>query len=183
MAIADSLLRTHVRQSNLIENIVAFPSEPLYEGHLEAARIAARGIIVHPNQLHRLVCESVYPMRHFAGRYRTCDVVVGDKIMPRWEEIPPLMSRWLEMAGQFVEIESSYSEYAAYLLHAWLLCIHPYQDGNGRTARLVWNMLRVNKSFSWHIVLASEKLDYYSQIRFIEKNVFRKENPEACPNR
>ncbi len=181
MKIDDSLLRRHIRQSNLIESIVAFPGESLYEGHLEAARIAARGVIVHPNQLHRLVCGGVDSMRHFAGKYRICSVAVGNKIMPRWEEVPSLMNQWLEMVNQFVEIKSSYSEYTAYLLHAWLLCIHPYQDGNGRTARLIWNMLRVNKSFSWHVVLASGKLDYYSQIRFIEENAFKKENPEVYP--
>lgn len=79
------------------------------------------------------------------------------------------------MVGEYQSLTERFEE-AAHFLHDWLLCIHPYIDGNGRTARLVWNMLRLYKGLPWHIVEAKGRHLYYAQIRRVEK-VFEEHYP------
>lgn len=178
MYVADSLLRRHVKESNLIEGIIAKPGEPEYEGHLVAARVASRGRIVPPNHLHRLLTRPVAGFGSASGSYRTCGVAVGSQNMPHWREVPALMEEWSDLVQQYQKTDTD-SEFAAFLLHAWLLCIHPWIDGNGRTARLVWNMLRVSKGLSWHVQPAHTKYAYYVKIRDIEERIFKKDHEHA----
>jgi Fic family protein len=110
------------------------------------------------------------------GNYRTCQVSVGGQHMPHWREVPRLMEDWSHLVKQFERSKSDW-EYAAFVLHVWLLCIHPWVDGNGRTARLAWNMLRVSKGLTWHIEPARTKRMYYAKMYAFEEQVFRKENP------
>jgi len=175
---SDSLLRRHVVESNKIEHIFAQSSDPLYEGHLDAARVAAEGKIVHPNQLHKMIACRVPELNGHEGKYRTCGMWVGDYSMPIWHYVPSLMMRWSSLVEQYQTATENLDE-CAYLLHVWLLCIHPYVDGNGRVARLVWNMLRINKGLSWHIEKARTKQLYYDRIRSIENGVFKKEHPDV----
>lgn len=183
----DSILQRHVWQSNLIERIVAFPGTPLYDSHLAAARLVERGEIIHPNVIHDVLADGVSEMASFRGRYRTCDVdivnsvdgnVIARSHMPRWEVVPGLMKEWEGLVQDFVAAKKVDRE-AFEFLHTWLLSIHPYQDGNGRTARLVWNMLRRNKGLSWHIEHAHSKTEYYARIRKISDGLFRQKHANA----
>ncbi len=54
-------------------------------------------------------------------------------------------------------------ELAAYV-HNRLVNIHPFTDGNGRTARLIMNWILIRTKFPPVIVEAVEKENYYSQL-------------------
>ena len=178
MLVDDSLLRRHVVESNKIEQIDAKPNDPLYEGHLAAARVAAKGKIVHPNKLHEMIAYRVPVLSGHGGKYRTCSIWVGETMMPRFQHVPMLMERWLALVAQYQLTTENFDE-CAHLLHVWFMCIHPYVDGNGRTARLVWNMLRINKGLPWHIEKARTKHLYYARIRSIEMEVFKNTHPDV----
>lgn len=180
MLVDDGLLSRHVYESNLIEQITACPGEPLYDGHLVAARVAARGEIVHPNTLHAILASGVPGLRVCGGKYRPHDVAVGRNPMPRWQKVPMLMEDWFSLVEEYKQTSESIDE-LAHLLHAWFLSIHPYVDGNGRTARLVWNMLRINRGLPWHIEPAETKHSYYARIRGIETDLFKKTYPKVYP--
>lgn len=179
MYISASLLRRHVLESNSIEGISEESGKPLFDCHLAAARLAAEGNFSHPNKLHALLTRGVPQLRIGGGQYRRCGVAVGDRMMPHSKFVPTLMEHWFSLVGEYGRVEDGF-EKLSHFLHAWLLCIHPYHDGNGRTSRLVWNMLRLRKGLPWHIESASNKKKYYAEIRRVEK-VFRDRHPNVYP--
>lgn len=174
--VEESILRKHVYESNLIEQIAAKSGDPLFDDHLEAARTAALGVVVHPNELHALLTRRIPEIGLASGEYRVCDICVGQYKMPCFQHVPMLMERWLSLVQEYELADKKLDELAR-LLHDWFVCIHPYVDGNGRTARLVWNMLRVSKNLPWHIESARTKYRYYEDIRNFEIHVFAKEYP------
>jgi Fic family protein len=77
----------------------------------------------------------------FAGRYRTVHVAISKAKHkpPHPVEVPRLMAEMVEWSNK--SIDSAPPILRAAVLHAWLTHIHPFDDGNGRTARLLVNML------------------------------------------
>ena len=175
MYVNDGLLLRHVLQSNAIEGIRAYRSDPLVADHLHAARIAARGTCAHPLILNAILARRLPGMKGCAGQYRTCEVAVGRKKMPRSSYVPALMARWEGLVREFQRDESAPDDLAAkaFLIHVAFLCIHPFPDTNGRTARLVWNDLRVSKALPWHVQMVQKKWEYYAAISSLEDCVFR----------
>lgn len=178
MDTSEDVLIRHVRESNAIEGIFEKPGHPLFDGHLAAARLAAKGKIVHPNEFHRLLLKDVPGQSHIAGRYRRCKMWVGHKQMPRWRHVPKLMDEWWRLVQQYTKLDSHHEE-AARLLHDWFLCIHPHEDGNGRTARLEQNNLLVHKDLPWHVTFDSEREFYYANVEAFEDGVFKKDHPDV----
>ena len=73
-----------------------------------------------------------------AGRYSAHQRAIAGSplVLPSPAEIPPLMgdfTAWLAVAPAGPE--------TAFDAHARLVAIHPFSDGNGRTARLLMNLL------------------------------------------
>ena len=52
----------------------------------------------------------------------------------------------------------------AIVLHAWLTHIHPFTDGNGRTARVVMNLELVRGGFPSVIIRRKDRLRYYDAL-------------------
>jgi Fic family protein len=67
------------------------------------------------------------------GRFRQEPIYVGDHIPPHFQEVPDLMDRFISFIHENWYIYTA-TELAAYAL--WRLnWIHPFIEGNGRTAR------------------------------------------------
>jgi len=78
------------------------------------------------------------------GKFRASghNVVVGTYRPPPGEEVVPLMLRfceWMKEAFRYEHGQQSFSEQVlqAIVAHIYLAMIHPFGDGNGRTARLI----------------------------------------------
>jgi len=73
----------------------------------------------------------------FGGRYREEPVYVGDHIPPRFEQVPHLMDLFFSFihenwtVDEFGDHPTALAAYALWRLN-W---IHPFVEGNGRTAR------------------------------------------------
>jgi Fic family protein len=86
---------------------------------------------------------------------------VNDEISKLFEDIKILLSADLDTTALF---------YYASMLHLWIAKIHPFEDGNGRTARLLekWFLASTIGTDAWSI--PSEKYywdnrpDYYKNI-------------------
>jgi len=174
MHVPSSLLKRHVLESNRIEGI-HFRSGALFTSHLRAAALVARHPPwqqpVHPLAIHRTLSRFT-PMEWFGGEYRTCRIWVGDTEMPSWERVPALMEWWWGCVGEMSQVSSEKRPDAALLLHDFLLHIHPFRDGNGRTARLFLNSVRLKHGLSWRIISLKERSRYYAHIRATER-IFR----------
>lgn len=95
--------------------------------------------------LHRLFYQKVDADQ--AGQYRTIQVYISgtEYIPPSPEDIPQLMKH---LADQIRYSRSTLHpiELAA-MAHKRLVGIHPFIDGNGRTARLLMNLILVNAGY------------------------------------
>lgn len=115
-------------------------------------------------QLHQLVVRETDT--EFAGRYRTGSVIIGgaDHTPPDAVDVPRQMEeliRWLKKNEKSLHPV----ELAAFLHHK-VVFVHPFFDGNGRTARLVMNVFLMRKGFPLAIILRTDRKKYY---RVLEK--------------
>jgi Fic family protein len=107
--------------------------------------------------LHRLVVQRSSP--EIAGQYATLPRYVrtetGRHTFPSSPEIPALMNdfaRWLISAGGTHE--------TAFEAHMRLVDIHPFNDGNGRTARLLMNLILIRGGYPPLAVRPEDRLEY-----------------------
>ncbi|MES2225736.1 MAG: Fic family protein [Patescibacteria group bacterium] len=188
MYIPISLLRRHVRESNLIENIRYRSGVRLVASHLNAAvqvvRRTARGELLDPLHIHSLLCRGT-SMEGFGGKKRTCNVCVGKYDMPRWREVTRLLNLWRGTVQYYdkrmKDAPKKERERIARILHELFLCVHPFEDGNGRTSRLILNMLRLRWGLEWLVVENRRKGFYYRQIRHTQDTIFRPCYPNVFP--
>ncbi|MFH0851526.1 MAG: Fic family protein [Candidatus Peregrinibacteria bacterium] len=118
-------------------------------------------------QLHQLVVRETDA--DWAGRYRTGSVIIGgaDYTPPDAIDVPRRMAelmRWLKQHDK----EMHAVELAA-LLHHKVVHIHPFFDGNGRTARLTMNILLMRRGFPLAIILKNDRKKYYRVLQAADR--------------
>jgi Fic family protein len=113
----------------------------------------------HVRQIHRLVLTRIDDAS--AGQYRTLPVRIGGAghEPPESWEIPHFMTRWEEWLRS--KALTLHPVTRAALAHHRLAAIHPFIDGNGRTARLVMNLLLLRDGFPPTIILRENRAQYY----------------------
>jgi Fic family protein len=113
----------------------------------------------HVRQIHKLVLTRIDDEN--AGQYRTLPVrIAGASYQPPdvWE-VPLQMAEWGDwLQGPALALHPI--ERAA-LTHHRLAAIHPFIDGNGRTARLVMNLLLLRDGYPPTIILRTNRQQYY----------------------
>ncbi len=117
--------------------------------------------------LHRLVLKNIDP--DFAGRIRNGRVrIVGANFVP-----PPPHKLDTMLAALFSELKEKKSGLEAPLLAAWfhhkLVHIHPFFDGNGRTARLAMNLLLMRAGYPPAILLQQDRKKYFHALNAANK--------------
>lgn len=117
-----------------------------YDFMLELARRQDMNITEDTiKRLHRLFYQKVDADQ--AGHYRSIQVYISgtEYIPPSPEDVPQLMKH---LADQILSSRSTLHpiELAA-MAHKRLVDIHPFVDGNGRTARLLMNLILVNAGY------------------------------------
>jgi Fic family protein len=113
----------------------------------------------HVRQIHRLVLTRIDEEN--AGQYRRTNVRIGGAAHqpPEAWQVPQAMddwSRWLE-----TEARALHPVERAALAHHQLTAIHPFVDGNGRTARLVMNLLLFREGYPPTVILRANRRQYY----------------------
>lgn len=174
---SDADLAVIVTHSNIIEGIDALPGDPLFDKHLAAAhfvRDVAPVRTIYPREIHAIMMAGLLDS---AGSYRTCGMAVGSgdavRLMPRAEYVPTLMERYEATLEFRLRAKSiAHAPDGGIVFHHEGLCIHPFEDGNGRTFRLQWNGVRLRCGLSWRTVSASNVRRYYRSIQDYEARVF-----------
>ncbi len=120
--------------------------------------------------LHQLVTYTTD--RDWAGVYRNSNVIItGAAHQPPDALIVPDLMRdlllWLKSNGSNFSIV----ELAA-LFHHKLVHIHPFFDGNGRTSRLLMNVLLMQHGFPLTIILKNDRKKYYRALASADKGDF-----------
>jgi Fic family protein len=84
--------------------------------------------------LWALNAAAVSNITQFGGRFREQPIYVGSHIPPHFKEVPGLVDQFISVIHELWTIENHPTVLAAYAL--WRLnWIHPFLEGNGRTAR------------------------------------------------
>lgn len=134
----------------------------LYRAQLVADDWAASSIRPRETeirQLHGLITAD----KHYAGRYKIAPNEIGGS-----RHVPPgpadaavgmhTLAHWLESGTGDPALDAT-------LVHAWLVHLHPFEDGNGRIARLLANLVLSQSEYPPLIIRAdSDRGEYYDAL-------------------
>lgn len=117
--------------------------------------------------LQQLVIKDTEPKD--AGAYRKGNVIItgSSHRPPDAFEVPSLMR---ELLGWMRNNKNKLHpiELAA-ITHHKLVFIHPFFDGNGRTARLIMNLLLMQKGYPLVVILKNDRKKYYDALEKADK--------------
>ena len=101
-----------------------------------------------------------------AGKYRKEKVFISGSryTLPGPEKVPELMSKFINRVND-LDKKNHPAEYCA-LVHKEIAFIHPFIDGNGRVARLLMNLILLQKGYCIAIIPPILRRDY---IQALEK--------------
>jgi len=180
-----------IRESNLIDpqpnydgSVVipgAVPGDPMFDNMKRAWEVMEE-LAKEPEfkgshilTIHRELTRDIdfFEYRDGSGKFRKYNVFIGGEICP-----PPYLLHTLiydlfvPFANeQIAKAEDKYK--AAYEIHDLFECIHPFIDGNGRTGRLLLNMMRIKMGVEPVVILYEERNTYYGYIRMFRDGKFQ----------
>lgn len=136
----------HREAIGYVESLVA-AGEPLSQWHIKS--------------IHQLVLKNIDTEN--AGSYRKVNVVISGAhhVPPDSLGVTDAMERlvdWCEEAQHLHPVER------AARLHADFVKIHPFIDGNGRTARLLMNLELMKSGFPAVVLPIENRLEYYEAL-------------------
>ena len=162
-----------LRETDLVINEGLTISGKSMREHLEAVNhqeaisyikdLVQRKIAINEREvlsIHNLILRGIQP--EYAGKYRDIQVMIkGSAHMPP----QPFLVKD-EMAHYFGWYEQNKDTLHPIILaaemHERLVTIHPFVDGNGRTSRLIMNLILLSKGY----VIANIKGDYETRMNY-----------------
>jgi Fic family protein/DNA-binding XRE family transcriptional regulator len=112
--------------------------------------------------IHNLILRGIIP--EDAGRYRKVQVMIqGSSYMPPQ---PLMVPQEMEEYFNWYEINKNklHPVILAAEMHERLVSIHPFIDGNGRTSRLIMNLILMQKGY----LIANIKGDYENRMQYYQ---------------
>lgn len=113
-------------------------------------------------EIHKRVLGHVDPVE--GGHFRRTQVYVGGHVPPGPSLITNLIAQYVHWLNSEDALELHPVRYAA-LAHYKLVHIHPFIDGNGRTSRLVMNMILMQAGYPPVIILKQHRHLYYQHLQ------------------
>jgi len=165
----------------IIEDGITVGGKPLrdcYEatGHAKAydfmIEIARGGSLVFDEaiilNLHNLFYSSLDTEN--AGRYRTYQVLITgtEYVPPTADEVPSLMKAFVSKLNE--KSPKLHPVMLAAFAHRRLVDIHPFVDGNGRTARLLMNLILINKGYQIVSIPPILRMEYIGALHAAQRD-------------
>ncbi len=153
ITVAGKSLREHLEARNHAEAITAL------ERFVHTRRpIVERDIL----DIHAIVVKGIE--EEFAGRYRTGQVrITGASLIPPNAAVVPermaAFTRWLRRNPDRLNPVT-----LAAFTHYEFVAIHPFFDGNGRTARLLMNLILMRHGYPPAVVPVTDRKRYYAAL-------------------
>ena len=157
----------------VLEDGITIAGKPLKD-HLEAVNLAQALDFIEElaraetplgerevRDIHAIVLRSIDVDN--AGSYRRINVRIGgtDYMPPEALAVPERMAelgRWLGSD------KPEHPLIVAAIAHAWFETIHPFIDGNGRTGRLLANLLLMRHGYPVTVLRVEERARYYTAL-------------------
>ena len=131
-------------------------------------------------KLHKDITKETLDLPSDEENYRKVQVVVGNKFTgevvftpPKTEKVPQLTKALLEWINQEIEL---HPVLIAGLSHYEFVRIHPFVDGNGRTARALATLILyirdfdIKRFFTLDDYYDSDRKAYYAALKSVDKN-------------
>ena len=133
----------HKEAIEFVEHLSSSKSEQLSERNIR--------------EIHALILKGIDPK--YAGRYRDIQVRISGSshLPPEHLQVPSLMKKMME--GLQVD---EHPVVKAAKAHFELVSIHPFVDGNGRTARLLMNLILMKNAYVPAVILKNDRKKYYN---------------------
>lgn len=148
VTVGGKTLREHLEAVNHAEAI-----DMIYALTNSSARITEREL----KDVHAVVLKGLDPEN--AGRYRRVNVTIAGA-----QHVPP---SFLHLQEEMQRLFTGYNQCnlhtveRAARLHVDFVKIHPFVDGNGRTARLIMNLELMRGGFPPVVISMANRLEYY----------------------
>ena len=113
-------------------------------------------------EIHRRVLGFVDPIE--GGQLRKYQVYVGSFVPPSADEVADYLDDFLKWLNSLEDIRDLHAIELAAIAHYKFVYIHPFIDGNGRTGRLLMNLILMKSGFPPVIIKKSERFVYYSHL-------------------
>ena len=123
----------------------------------QAGAIAVTDIL----EIHRRVLGYADPVE--GGRLRTSQVFVGHHIPPHPQDLQRHMEELVQWLNSDEALQLHPVEYAA-LAHYKLVYVHPFVDGNGRTSRLLMNVVLMQARYPPITIRKEQRVEYYNAL-------------------
>jgi len=112
--------------------------------------------------LHELVLAGIE--EDYAGRYRNGQVRItgANFVPPNSLKVPDLMKElfnWVNKNSENLDLVTLVTKF-----HHKFVWIHPFFDGNGRTARLAMNLFLMQAGFPPSVILKNDRKKYYEAL-------------------
>lgn len=112
-------------------------------------------------EIHRRVLGYADPVE--AGRFRVSQVFVGHHIPPHPQDLDRHMQELVQWLNSEEALHLHPVELAA-LAHYKLVYVHPFVDGNGRTSRLLMNLILMQASYPPITIRKEQRAEYYTAL-------------------
>lgn len=124
----------------------------------ENAQVSSRNAL----DIHALVLQKIE--KDFAGRLRTAGVRIlkANFVPPNAQKVPDLIDELFDWTN--TEGANLHPVVRATIFHHRFVWIHPFFDGNGRTVRLLMNLMLMRAGFPPAIILSNDRKKYYAAL-------------------
>lgn len=120
--------------------------------------------------VHELVLQKIE--KEFAGRFRNSGVrISGANFVPpnalKIDDYVSELIHWVNESDLDMVVKAT-------IFHHRFVWIHPFFDGNGRTVRLVYNLLLMKEGYPPAIILKVDRKKYYEALNFANNGNYSK---------
>ncbi len=131
-------------------------------------------------KIHQIITQDTLDVPEYVGKFRDDEVFIWDKAntvifkpMPA-DKIEPCLNNLVTWVNTQSDEDFIHPIIKASIIHFFLVYVHPFFDGNGRTARalfyfyLLKNQYEFFKYFSISALIAKQREKYYKAIKDVE---------------
>jgi Fic family protein len=131
-------------------------------------------------KIHQIITQGTLEEPEYAGKFRDDEVFIRDKTNEvifkpmAAEKIEPCLNNLVIWVNTHSDEDFIHPVVKASIIHFYLVYVHPFFDGNGRTARalfyfyLLKNHYGFFKYFSISALIATQREKYYKAIKDVE---------------
>jgi len=157
------------------ERVVEFEKQGVKKALEQIIALSEKRTTITPQvilNIHKKGFGFIFP--DWAGKYRLIEVTVGDYIPPLPHEVPTLVKNLTDDLNERLKHIPSQENHEKFLkevigLLAWFqnrfVWIHPFNDYNGRVARLLTNLLELNLGLPLFEIKADTEKDRNTYIQ------------------